>query len=175
LVKLSKAYLWNCGISATFLAVGEEQHFRRAAQRLRVAQPALSRQIQMLEEEIGFQLFERLPRGARITDAGTLFLEDARRLLQEIHDATARAKCIACGQSGTLRVGVVESISWHGIVPESFKLFRGRQPDAELQLIENTFALMWRKENNSALLAKLVNNVNLLVEQKGRDTEILDE
>jgi DNA-binding transcriptional LysR family regulator len=117
-----------------FVAVGEEQHYGRAAQRLRVAQPALSRQIQNLEEEIGFKLFERLPRGVRITEAGKLFLEDARRLLQEINDASARAKRIASGQSGTLRIGFVESISWQGIVPDSLRDFREHQPDVELQL-----------------------------------------
>jgi len=117
-----------------FVAVGEEQHYGRAAQHLRVAQPALSRQIQNLEEEIGFKLFERLPRGVKITDAGKLFLADARRTLQEINDATERAKRVACGQSGTLRVGYVENISWQGIVPDSLRLFRAHQPDAALQL-----------------------------------------
>src|SRR5579862_6285026 len=117
-----------------FVAVGEEQHYGRAAQRLRVAQPALSRQIQDLEKEIGFELFERLPRGVKITEAGKLFLNDANRILQEINDATIRAKRIASGQSGTLRIGFVESISWHGIVPDSLKDLREHQPDVELQL-----------------------------------------
>jgi DNA-binding transcriptional LysR family regulator len=117
-----------------FVAVGEEQHYGRAAQRLRVAQPALSRQIQNLEYEIGFELFERLPRRVKITDAGKFFLNAARRALQEVNDATARAKRIASGQSGTLRIGFVESISWHGIIPDSIRDFRERQPDTELQL-----------------------------------------
>ncbi|HXC34463.1 MAG TPA: LysR family transcriptional regulator [Candidatus Acidoferrales bacterium] len=116
-----------------FIAVGEEQHYRRAAQRLRVAQPALSRQIQMLEEEIGFKLFERLPRGVKITEAGKLFLEDARRILREVDDAITRAKRVASGLSGTLRIGFVPSLSWHGIVSESLRYFRERRPDAELQ------------------------------------------
>ncbi len=103
-----------------FVAVGEEQHYGRAARRLRVAQPALSRQIQDLEEEIGFRLFDRLPRGVKISEAGELFLNDARRILVEVNDATARAKRIASGQSGTLRIGFVQSISWQGIVPDSF-------------------------------------------------------
>src|SRR5580765_2083765 len=102
-----------------FVAVGEEQHYGRAEKRLRVAQPALSRQIQNLEEEIGFELFERLPRGVKITAAGELFLDDARRILQEITDATVRAKREASGQSGTLRIGFVESLSWYGIIPDS--------------------------------------------------------
>jgi len=117
-----------------FLAVGEEQHYGRAALRLRVAQPALSRQIQNLEQEIGFELFKRLPRGVKITDAGKLLLDDARRILQEVDDAVARAKRIASGQSGTLRIGFVESISWQGIVPDSLRDFRLRHPDVELQL-----------------------------------------
>ena len=66
-----------------FIAIGEEQHYGRASRRLRVAQPALSRQIQDLEEELGFTLFDRLPRGVRLSLAGQLFLEDARRILSE--------------------------------------------------------------------------------------------
>ena len=117
-----------------FVAVGEEQHYGRAARRLRLAQPALSRQIQNLEQEIGFRLFDRLPRGVRISEAGKLFLNDSRRILQEINEATARAKRIASGLAGTLRIGFVQSMSWRGIVPDSFRHFRKHQPDAELQL-----------------------------------------
>jgi DNA-binding transcriptional LysR family regulator len=117
-----------------FVAVGEEQHYGRASRRLRVAQPALSRQIQDLEEEIGFKLFERLPRGVKLNPAGKLFLEDARRILQEISDAAARAARVARGRSGTLRVGFTENASWRGVVPDSFRRFREQQPDAELQL-----------------------------------------
>src|SRR5438093_7383789 len=107
-----------------FVAVGEDQHYGRAAQRLRVAQPALSRQIQDLEEEIGFKLFDRLSRGVKLSAAGRSLLEDARRILDEVNDATARAKRVAAGQSGVLRLGFVESISWHGVVPDSFRRFR---------------------------------------------------
>jgi len=117
-----------------FVAVGDEQHYGRAAKQLHVAQPALSRQIQDLEEEIGLKLFDRLPRGVKISTAGKSFLDDARRILQQVNEATLRAKRAAAGQTGTLRVGFVESISWHGVVPDSFREFRERQPDAELQL-----------------------------------------
>ena len=117
-----------------FVAVGEEQHYGRAAQRLRIAQPALSRQIQDLEEEVGFKLFDRLPRGVKISAAGKCFMEDARRVLQQVNQAAERAKRVAAGQTGTLRVGFVESISWHGVVPDSFRQFREQAPDAELQL-----------------------------------------
>jgi DNA-binding transcriptional LysR family regulator len=117
-----------------FVAVGEEQHYGRAAERLRVAQPSLSRQIQDLESEIGFQLFDRFPRGVRLSAAGRTLLEDARLILQHVNEATIRAGRVARGLAGTLRVGFTESASWHGVVPASFLLFRQGQPDAALQL-----------------------------------------
>ena len=116
------------------MVVGEEQHYARAAQRLRVAQPALSRQIQDLEDEVGFKVFERLPRGVKLSSAGKLFLEDARRILQQVNEATARAARVAQGRSGTLRIGFIENASWHGIVPDSLRKFREGHPDAELKL-----------------------------------------
>jgi DNA-binding transcriptional LysR family regulator len=113
-----------------FVAVGEEQHYGRAAQRLRVAQPALSLQVQDLEEEPGFKLFERLSRGVKLSAAGKLFLEDARRILQEVGEATARAGRVASGRSGTLRVGFSENASWRGVVPEAISRvpYDGRFP-----------------------------------------------
>jgi DNA-binding transcriptional LysR family regulator len=117
-----------------FIAVGEEQHYGRASRRLGVAQPALSRQIQDLEKEIGFELFDRMPRGVRLTAAGELLLQDARRILQEVGEATARAARVARGQSGTLRIGFAENASWRGVAPDSFRRFREQHPDVDLQL-----------------------------------------
>src|SRR4029077_2440688 len=117
-----------------FVAVGEEQHYGRASRRLHVAQPALSRQIQDLEEEVGFKLFERLPRGVKLSAAGKLFLEDARRILHEVNEATARAGRVARGHSGTLRVGFTKKRCWRGVVPIPFRRSREQHPDAELQL-----------------------------------------
>ena len=117
-----------------FVGVGEEQHFGRAAARLHVAQPALSRQIQDLEREIGFPLFDRLPRGVRLSAAGKLFLSDARRILQDVDEAKRRAERIALGKAGTLRIGIATAVSWHGLVVDSFREFRRRQPDVELEL-----------------------------------------
>ena len=117
-----------------FVGVGEEQHFGRAAARLHVAQPALSRQIQDLEKELGFPLFDRLPRGVRLSAAGKLFLSDARRILQDVDGAKRRAERIALGQAGTLRIGIATAISWHGLVVNSFREFRRRHPDVELVL-----------------------------------------
>jgi DNA-binding transcriptional LysR family regulator len=117
-----------------FVAVGEEQHYGRAAERLHVAQPALSRQIQDLEKEMGFALFDRLPRGVRLNAAGKLFLSDARRILQDVDEAKLRAERIAHGKAGTLRIGIATAVSWHGLVVDTFREFRRRQPDVELEL-----------------------------------------
>ena len=117
-----------------FVGVGEEQHFGRAAERLHVAQPALSRQIRDLENEMGFLLFDRLSRGVRLNAAGKLFLSDARRILHDVEEAKLRAERIARGQAGTLRIGIATAVSWHGLVVDSFREFRRRQPDAALEL-----------------------------------------
>jgi DNA-binding transcriptional LysR family regulator len=117
-----------------FVGVGEEQHYGRAAKRLFVAQPALSRQIQDLEKELGFPLFDRLPRGVRLNAAGKLFLEDARRILREVESAKVRAELVAKGKAGTLRIGIATAISWHGLIADSFRAFRHGQPDVALEL-----------------------------------------
>lgn len=117
-----------------FVAVGEDEHYGRAAQRLRVAQPALSSQIQDLEREIGVQLFDRLPRGVRLSAAGKVFLEDCRRILQDVNEAAVRAERAARGMIGMLRLGFTESASWHGVVPDSLREFRRTHPETELQL-----------------------------------------
>jgi DNA-binding transcriptional LysR family regulator len=115
-----------------FVGVAEEEHFGRAAERLHVAQPALSRQIRDLEREMGFLLFDRLPRGVRLSAAGKVFVSDARRILQDVDEAKRRAERIALGRAGTLRIGIASALSWHGVVADSFRDFRRRQPDVEL-------------------------------------------
>jgi DNA-binding transcriptional LysR family regulator len=88
-----------------FVAVAEEGHFGRAAERLRMTQPPLSRQIQRLERAVGFALFLRTPRGAEPTPAGRIFLEEARRLLSAADTLPLRARRVAAGTAGTVRIG----------------------------------------------------------------------
>jgi DNA-binding transcriptional LysR family regulator len=88
-----------------FVAVAEELHFRRAAERLYVAQPAVSEQIRKLEAELGVQLFERTKRAVALTDAGTALLEEARRVLAQAEVARNAARSAGCGPSLTLRIG----------------------------------------------------------------------
>jgi DNA-binding transcriptional LysR family regulator len=111
-----------------FVAIGEEENYRRAAQRLNVAQTALSTQMKDLEAELGFKLFDRLPRGVKLSVAGKLFLEDARCILQQVSEAAARAARVARGQSGTLRIGFTENASWHGVVPDALTGFPATAP-----------------------------------------------
>ena len=127
-----------------FVGVGEEEHFGRAANRLHVAQPPLSRQIQDLERELGFPLFDRLPRGVRLTAAGRMFLNDARRILLDVDEAKRRAERIALGKAGTLRIGITTAISWHGLVVNAFRDFRRRSPAVTCSRMPSTCSLRRR-------------------------------
>ncbi len=125
-----------------FLAAAEEEHFGDAAERLRITQPSLSRQIADLEAEIGVPLFDRLRRGVRLNPAGRSLLEDARRILGDVEQASERARRAGRGEAGTLDVGFIDSVSWHGIVPDSFRRFRTARPEVLLRL----FAMSSREQ-----------------------------
>jgi DNA-binding transcriptional LysR family regulator len=119
-----------------FLVVAEEGQFTRAAARLAMQQPPLSQQIRLLEEEIGFELFERLPRGVVLTDAGKAFAEDAQRILDGLHQSVERAARIARGEIGTLSIGLTSSASFHPLTTEAIREFRRLHPDVGVDLIE---------------------------------------
>lgn len=117
-----------------FTAIAEAEHFGRAAQRLRIAQPALSRQVKLLEGELGVDLFERLPRGVRLTAAGRVFLAESRGLQAQLARAVAAARAAAAGQQGALRLGFIEAVAWHGLVPDAIRAFRAAYPGVDLTL-----------------------------------------
>jgi Transcriptional regulator len=118
-----------------FVAVAEELNFRRAAERLHLAQPSLSTQIRLLEEDVGVQLLERDSHKVELTPAGQSFLEGCRRLLQDADNYTGAARRIARGESVPLSIGFVPSLA-HGLLPSILRRFRQQFPDVQLLLSE---------------------------------------
>jgi len=122
-----------------FVAVGEEEHFGRAAERLHVVQPALTRQVRQLEEELGCALFDRLKWGVRLTEAGKSFLDEARRLLSDLERGVDRTRLVAQGKIGRLRVGFSETATHGGEeLPSILRHFRAGWPDVRLELFPST-------------------------------------
>jgi len=121
-----------------FTVAGEEEHFGRAADRLHIVQPALTKQIKQLEDELGIYLFERLKRGVRLTLAGRSFLEDARRILGSVEAAIEQTKQVAQGKIGQLRIGFVDSTMLGGEAPLILNEFRDRFPHVRLSLKADT-------------------------------------
>ena len=122
-----------------FVAVAEELHFGRAAARLHLAQPPLSRQIHQLEAELGVQLFTRTRRRIQLTPAGAVFLAEARRALAQADQAVAAARRAAQGEHALLRVGFIGAASY-SILPAIVRAFRERCPTVGLTLHEMTTA-----------------------------------
>lgn len=119
-----------------FIAIAREGGFRRAATRIHVAQQALSTQIAHLEGELGTQLFERLPRGVRLTPAGREFLTRAERIVREVEAARETLRGLARGMRGLLRVGRSNRLYFAGIFGPAFHALRERAPGADLQVSE---------------------------------------
>ncbi|XVQ10012.1 LysR family transcriptional regulator [Spirillospora sp. CA-255316] len=118
-----------------FVAVAEEGHFGRAAERLRMTQPPLSRQIQKLERAVGVTLLERTPTGAAPTPAGRAFLAEARRLLSQAEAAVLVARRSAQGTSGTLRIGFT-AVSALAVLGQWIAAAREHLPGVDLVLSE---------------------------------------
>lgn len=121
-----------------FVAVAEELSFRRAAERVRVAQPALSKQIKDLEHEVGVKLLERNTAGVALTDAGSVFLAEASALLKQASGAVAAARDAEAGHRGSLSVANVSVISAN-FMPATLSAFRARFPEVDVNLREMPF------------------------------------
>ncbi|MCC3446464.1 MAG: LysR family transcriptional regulator [Microcoleus sp. PH2017_25_DOB_D_A] len=120
-----------------FIAVAEELNFTRAAERLHMAQPPLSQQIQHLEAELGFQLFRRTKRTVVLTEAGQVFFEESQKILLQVDRAIQLGKQTSRGELGQLTVGFVSSAA-HNVVPAILQAFRTRCPAVKLELHELT-------------------------------------
>jgi DNA-binding transcriptional LysR family regulator len=120
-----------------FATVADERHFGRAALRLGVAQPPLSRLVQALEAELGVSLFDRSRRQIELTDAGRVLREHAERILSALEVARQDTQRAGRGESGVLRIGYVSSVAYSGI-GELLRAYRARFPDVELHLREES-------------------------------------
>lgn len=116
-----------------FIAVAEEENVSRAALKLHVSQPALSRQIRDLEDELGFLLLERSAKSVRLTDAGRAFLPEARAVFQRVEDGVNAARSVASGGRGELHVGYAPSLTSR-ILPQALRAFQSELPRVRVAL-----------------------------------------
>jgi len=119
------------------VAVADEGHVTRAAERLGIQQPPLTRQIRSLEAELGVTLFERLPRGVRPTEAGRVVVEAARDILDRAERLADTARRAARGEQGRLAVGYTSSGAFHPFVAQRIRAFRQARPGVQLALAED--------------------------------------
>lgn len=118
-----------------FVAVAEYGGITHAAERLNIAQPAVSRQIRDLEAELGVELLVREGRRVILSDAGRAFAERARAVLAASNDAVQEARRIDRGEAGQLRIGLLESASWSGHLPEALNRFARTYPDIRMDIV----------------------------------------
>ncbi len=116
----------------SFIVLAERLHFGEAARLLHLSQPALSKQIQQLEEEIGAPLFDRGRHGARLTEVGNLFAEEARRLVRQSDATFEQGRRAARGEIGRLAIGF--GFSTLTLVPQVISKFRRHHPEVEIEL-----------------------------------------
>ena len=116
-----------------FVAVAEEQNVTRAAARLHVSQPPLSRQIRALEDELGIGLFEHRAKSVRLTEAGKVFLAEAQAVLRRAEEAVQMAKAVASGKRGEIHVGYAPSLTVE-LLPNALRIFQKTNPGVRVQL-----------------------------------------
>ena len=120
-----------------FVAVAREKNFTRAAEKLRIAQPPLSRQVQQLENELGTVLIERGSRPVRLTEAGRLLLEQATQVLERVEDLKLISRRLQGAEQPHVTLGFVGS-TLYGYLPPVIRAYRAARPNAEVTLLEMT-------------------------------------
>jgi len=121
------------------IAIAEEGSFTKAAERLLIAQPSLSQQIKKLEQEVGRPLFDRLPRGVVLTEAGFRLVEHARRAMSEMNDGKRKVAEIGDQVAGSLAVGAIPTIAPF-LLPAAVSAFLRRWPGVAFTVIEDVTA-----------------------------------
>ncbi|QIL80229.1 LysR family transcriptional regulator [Diaphorobacter sp. HDW4A] len=137
------------------IMLAETLNFRRAAERLHMAQPPLSTSIKKLEDELGVLLFERLPTGLKITPAGKMVLRHAQHMVFSAEQIKRAAKEGETGDQGTLRLGFVGSATY-SLMPRIIRAFRGKYPRVETMIEESTTLELLKRVENHAIDVALV-------------------
>ncbi|HWY31402.1 MAG TPA: LysR substrate-binding domain-containing protein [Candidatus Acidoferrum sp.] len=139
-----------------FVAAAEEENVSRAALKLHVSQPGVSRQIRDLEQEIGFPLFERSAKALKLTAAGKTFLTEARSVLQHAEDAVKRARAVTGGAQGEIHVGYAPSLTVQ-ILPPALRAFQQEFPKVRVGLHDlSTGEMLDQLRNGKLQLAMTV-------------------
>ncbi len=133
------------------LAIAEERHFTRAAAKLGIAQPPLSQQIKVLEDELGVRLFHRMTRGVELTEAGVAFMPLAQAALQAADQAGEAARRAAKGEIGGISIGFTSSASFNPRVPHIIGRFRESYPGLKITLEEKTTAKLLESLQSATL------------------------
>lgn len=142
-----------------FVAVAEEQNVTRAAARLHVSQPPLSRQIRDLEEELGIALFDHGAKAVRLTEAGKVFLTEALAVLRRADEAVQVAKAVATGQRGEIHVGYAPSLTVE-LLPRTLKQFQESNPGVRVRLHDLSTQEMLRGLRDETLHVALLVQVS---------------
>jgi DNA-binding transcriptional LysR family regulator len=160
----------------SFVAVAEELHFGRAAERLSLAQSPLSRHIRELEHELGASLFQRSTRSVVLTNAGVVLLKEAREALAQIDRARALVQQAERGEVGQLHVGFVASAAFD-IVPDLFAAYRARYPRVEIvphhATVSEQMQLLRERRLHAGIVRQPVSSVALVFQPLRKDEVVV--
>lgn len=160
-----------------FKAVAEEEHITRAAEKLGMQQPPLSLQIKALEQELGVQLFRRLPRGVDLTEAGKSFFSDTNRLLDDLDRAISKTQRIERGEQGSVAIGFTSSVIFHPSTKLSIQNFRENNNGIELNLVEDGSAELVHdvaeQKLDAAFIRTNISHIDNIKTYKLADEEIM--
>jgi DNA-binding transcriptional LysR family regulator len=150
-----------------FIAVAQELNFGRAAKRLKITQPSLSRQIQKLERELAVKLFERLPSQIQLTQAGELFLTEAQQILAKVEQGIQIAQRANRGEIGHLKIGFQGS-AVYDLIPNSIRTFRGSFPNVDVIIqsmgTSEQISAIANNQLDLGFVVPPINHSNLIVE-----------
>lgn len=146
-----------------FVTVAECENVNRAAERLNIAQSALSRQIQSLEYQLRLTLFERNGKHIKLSEDGAVFLDEAKAVLARVEAAKRKAKMLEIGATGRLRIGFHQVAGRHSIIPKACHAFRQERPETALELIPLSAQEQFSKLRRNDIDAAICHNVRATV------------